>query len=175
MKNKKILIISLISLVILAGAAGITYKLLNNNKVADSNTVPPDSNFVTDKDQPLTDGTTPNEDKVITPSPGTPTGDTGAQPEKPNVTRAEQSGTNIRVSAVFTSASSGACLLTLQKSGATTITKTAPVIVGPSYYTCNGFLVPRAELSSAGEWTATVTHQLDGKTTASDAKTITIQ
>lgn len=171
-KNKKILIISVVSIVVIAASAS-AYFLLFNKKDADSNSVPSDSNSVTDKNQPITDGTSSGEDKVITPSPSN--NDTGTPPEKPSVTRAEQSGSNIRVSAIFTKSSSGDCLLTLEKSGETTVTKTAAIIVGPSYYTCNGFLVPRSELGAAGEWTATVTHRLDGKSTVSDTKMVTVQ
>jgi len=175
MKNKKILIGSIIGLVLVAGAAVTTVTLLNMKK-NDPNTVPPDSNYVTDKNQPITNGTTPSEDKVITPSPSNNNSpsDSGEQPEKPSITRAEQSGNNIRVSAVFTNASSGSCILTLQQNS-TTITKTAAIIIGPSYYTCNGFLVPRSELPAAGQWTATVTHQIGTKSTVSDVRNITIQ
>jgi len=174
MKNKKILIISLVSLVVIALGAILAYKFLSQGQDP-SNSVPPDSNFVEDKNQPLTDGNTPNQDKVITPDQSGSDSSPGEQPEKPSITRAEQSGSNIRVSAILTNASSGTCLLTLRKNGAADITKTVPITVGPSYYTCNGFLVPRSEIPSGGEWQATVTHQLNGKSTTSDTKTITVQ
>jgi len=96
-------------------------------------------------------------------------------PETPNITRAEQSGNSIRVSAIFNNASNGKCVLRLEKAGSSSIVKEALIIVGPSYYACNGFLVPKTELSTGGEWSAIVTHELDGKSSTSERKTFNVQ
>jgi len=96
-------------------------------------------------------------------------------PETPNITRAEQSGSSIRVSAIFNNASNGKCVLRLEKAGSSSIVKEALIIVGPSYYVCNGFQVPRTELSTGGEWSAIVTHELNGKSSTSERKTFNVQ
>lgn len=175
-KNKKTIIIAVISILAISTLAVLLVGFFSRQNT-NSNTVPPDSNYVDDEDQPLTDGTTPAEDKVIIPAPDSNTGtdDTETAIEKPVITRAELSGDNIRISAIFSEPSSGNCLVTIEKAGHTAITKTASIIVGPSYYTCNGFRIPRTELPASGVWTVTVTHQLEGRVTISDPKTLTLE
>lgn len=115
---------------------------------------------------------TPSEDKTVQ------TGNTVDQsgvPEVLNITRAEQSGSSIRVSAILSNASNGKCILSLEKTGQASIVKEAPVIIGPSYYTCSGFQIPRSELPTAGQWTAIVLHDINGKRSASERRVINVQ
>lgn len=94
--------------------------------------------------------------------------------ETPNITRAEQVGDLIRVSAIFNNPSSGKCVLRFEKSGQATLQKEAPVVIGPSYYACNGFRVPVSELPSKGKWSIIVIHELNGKSARSN-KEINVQ
>lgn len=96
-------------------------------------------------------------------------------PEKPEVTRAEQSGDNIRVSAIFNKQSNGKCTLRLKKSGYNDVTRTVDIITGPSYYACDGFRVPVSELPAKGTWQATVVHKLNGRSAASDTHSIKVE
>lgn len=135
-------------------------------------------NVVTNKDQSLTTGDSSNKGPGKTIVPAKPSQDENNNsnaPEKPQITRAEQTANgSIRIAATLSNASTGDCLLTLSQ-GAQTIKKTASIIVGPSYYTCDGFLVSRSELPSGGEWQATVYHERDGASTASDTKVINVE
>jgi hypothetical protein len=171
--NKKILLIIALTVVLFASGAGALY-LWKKDKIAPSadNPVTQENTSVKDKNQPIINAPSGSEDKVITP---TPTPESESSLEKPNITRAEQSGDYIRVSAIFSNASSGTCLLRLEKAGAQTITKTAEIIVGASYYTCNGFRIPRSELAAPGEWTATIIHQNNNQIEESDKKIINVQ
>jgi hypothetical protein len=115
---------------------------------------------------------TPAEDKTVqTANPV----DQSTTPEVPNITRAEQSGSSIRISAIFNSASNGKCILSLEKAGQASVVKEAPIIVGPSYYTCSGFQVPRAELAVNGQWSAIILHDINGKRSASERRIINVQ
>lgn len=98
---------------------------------------------------------------------------TGVTPEKPLVGRAEQSGNAIKVGASFRQQSTGYCELRLSKPGQQTITRTADIVVYPSYYAC-GFNVARGELPADGEWKATVLHYIGDASTASETKTIQV-
>ncbi len=84
--------------------------------------------------------------------------------EAPNITRAEQIGDFIRVSAIFNNPSNGKCILKFEQAGQTRLQKEAPVVIGPSYYACNGFRVPRSELPNSGGWNIIIIHELNGKT-----------
>lgn len=183
-KNKKLAITLTSVLVIALGAVGV-YAVMQQRATNDENitTATREENTVSEEDKNLpvnpstnqTEAEQTNEDnetgdnKVITPAP---TETDGSAPEKPSVTRAEQSGDAVRVSAILSEPSNGTCTLML-KNGSHTVEKSAAVIVGPSYYTCNGFRVPVSELGS-GNWTATVMHTQNGSSTTSDRKTITI-
>lgn len=175
MKNKKTLLIILGALLFIGGLVYLYGGHLLNRNSQTTVPLPTDSNHVTNKDQSLTDGTPPATDKVITPSTPSDSNPPEQTPEKPVITRAEASGDFLRISAILNQPSTGTCLLTLEKSGLSPVTKTAPIIVGPSYYTCNGFRIPLTDLPSGGEWSVIVTHQHEGKSTPSDTKTINVQ
>ncbi len=116
--------------------------------------------------------TVPNEEKIIQPGADI---DQGASPEKPDITRAEQVGDFLRVAIILKDPSNGSCTLRLEKLGFATVTKDAAVIVGPSYYTCNGFRVAKTDLATTGDWTATVDHKLNGKTSSSESRVIHVE
>lgn len=109
--------------------------------------------------------TTPTEEPI---NPSTP-------PEVPLVTRAEQSGDYIRVAGVLKSPSNGTCTLRLEKAGHSPLIKQASVVLGPSYYTCDGFRIAKSELPSLGSWTASITHTLNNQSSISELKTINVQ
>jgi len=147
MKNKKLLIISLVVLV-LAGAAGAYVFLGKNQSNTDSgprktNTVdygppkPTDKIGESSKDSIAKDGT--NE----TDKP---------QPQKITVTisNTSQDSGSVYVRAITDGASSGECKLTMQL-GETIVTKTAPINAQADYGICQGFNIPKSELR-AGAW-----------------------
>jgi hypothetical protein len=117
--------------------------------------------------------TTTKDDKNIIPSP--PENSQSSNLEKPTLTRAEQSSENIRVSAIFTQPAYGTCEAVFSKEGYSTITKTASIILGPSYYTCNGFLIPMSEFPAKGPWIVKVIHRQDNRVVESDPQTINLQ
>lgn len=172
-KSNKILI-SIVAIGVLAATALAWFVLKPDDAVIPS-TLPQsqEDNHVSDADQPLTDGRPGNEDKVITPA--TPTDSGSGNIEIPTITRAEQAGDFIRISAVLTNTSSGSCIVSFSKAGESTVERSARIIVGPSYYTCDGFRIPRAELGSSGDWQVTVTHTYDNQRASTDKKTITIR
>lgn len=177
MKNKKLLIFISVAVLLLASVGVYLWMksdTAQKQEVAQNN--PQTDNIVTDKDQPLTNGTSSGQDKTITTKPDNQaTSDpNAADPEKPTITRAEVSGDYVRVSATFSRPSSGTCRLSLEKKGAASVVKDAQIVVGPSYYTCDGFRIPKSEFSS-GQWTGTVTHILSGKSTVSDNITLNVQ
>ncbi len=95
-------------------------------------------------------------------------------PEAPTITRAEQVGDTIRISAMLNKPSSGRCVLKLSQTGSATIQKDVSVVVGPSYYICNGFRIPRSEFPVGGTWNILVVHQLGGQSSSSDGSTINV-
>lgn len=95
------------------------------------------------------------------------------EPEQPRVTRAEQSGSSIKVTAILERSSPGYCQLQLSKAGQQTITRKTEVIVGPSYYAC-GFTLSRSDFSTSGEWQAVVLHYVNNASTASEPKILKV-
>ncbi len=168
----------LIACLLLLGSVG-GYIAYSVNKTADNNkklsTV--EDNQVEDEEQPLVDDyedstNSSGKEKVLQPSASSRSAQNSL--EKPNITRAEQTGDFIRVSAIFSQSSSGRCILKISKVGQPTIQKEVSIVVGPSYYACNGFRVPRTEIPSAGKWDIIVVHELNGEAVNSDRKTINV-
>jgi cytoskeletal protein RodZ len=95
-------------------------------------------------------------------------------PEKPHVSRAEQTTSNeIKVVATLQEASAGYCELQISKLGSQTVTSESYVVVGPSYYTCS-FTLPLNRLDSSGQWDVMVIHHIGGAQTGSEAKAMDI-
>lgn len=171
-RTKKIIIIAII-IFIFALAAGAFYLYSNQKNNNDKGLSTVENNRVEDKDQKLTDGELPAEDKTIVSEESTP--NSRGNIEAPNITRAEQTGAFIRVSAIFSKPSSGKCLLKIQRAGFNSINKEAQIIIGPSYYVCNGFRVPVADLPAKGVWDVIVVHEAEGKTVNSEKKRINVK
>lgn len=134
---------------------------ITEDQVEDSDDQPPAT-------QPKPDD--PDNKVIVAPSTDDPEPNNPGNIIAPQISRAEQSGDNIRVAASFDTATSGTCELRLEKAGAETVTKTVEIIVAPSYYACNGFRLPVSELSAGGEWSTRVIHRLNGQAASSDTK-----
>ena len=176
-KRRKIIIFAVILALIVAGGAG-TYYYMNRGGDPESEKLKTvENNYVDSKDlknnQDSSGSSSSQHGEKVTSS--NTNVDSEASPEKPNITRAEQTGEYVRVSVVLTQASNGRCTLKLEKNGYSTLTKEVPVIIASTYYTCNGFRVPRSELPVGGEWVATVEHYLNGKKSSSDRRMINVQ
>ena len=117
--------------------------------------------------------TTTEPNKTIIPNDTNATQQTNI--EKPTITRANQSGTTVRISAIFSKPAFGDCVLTIEKADQTTITRTVQVVVGPSYYVCDGFVLNTNIFPSSGNWTVTVTHKHNNESVFSDQTTLVIQ
>lgn len=114
-----------------------------------------------------------DSDKTIVP-----TGDESLQPseavQKPTITRAQQVNDNIRVTAIFNQATLGSCTVKFEKDGQT-VSESAQIVVGPSYYSCDGFLIDKSKFPATGDWDVWVTHIQDGKSSNSDKQRVTIR
>lgn len=174
--SKKGLIITGVVVVLVLGAAGAYWWMSQSdqNQIASGEQAAEQAgNFVKEEDIDAEPAPTQNnEEKVIISDPED--NNSGTPPEKPNLTRAEQSGDDIRIAATFSDASSGNCRLLMSKEGYQDIERTVKIIVAPNYYTCNGFRIPRSEMPVGGQWQVRVIHEQDGRSTSSDEKTITV-
>lgn len=166
-KKKRTIAVVLTVLCILCVSSVVAYSIYRQHEEDREFKNPHTDNIVKDTNQPLTDGKKPSEDKTITPSQPTATEEPShGTPEKPLITRATQtSDGSLRVSAMFSNTSSGECTIRLQKHGVSSIEKSAKIIVGPSYYTCDGFLISRSDIPVAGVWTVSIIHK-EGSTSA---------
>ena len=170
-KKKKILIISLAVVVLLAGSAFTYVYAFNGNLFGWQKTViVPLRDQGVKEDQVIEGGepsgsTLPSKDggtSTDTPSTSTP----ADAPEKPMIERAGGEPT-VTVVASFQKASNGYCELRIAKTGSSTISKQASIVVGTTYYSCS-FRVPRSELSSSAPWDATIIHRVGDAKTSSD-------
>jgi flagellar basal body-associated protein FliL len=111
------------------------------------------SNTVTNTPaNPKTDG---NNDTPPADNPPT----TAANNIGVTITAASQNGSVFQIrTLISTVSSSGTCTLTLSKTGASSVVKTAGVQPLANSTTCQGFDVATSELS-AGSWTATVVYK----------------
>ena len=174
--KKKITILILVIILIIAGVFSylfFTGKIFDHQHTDSLKSI--DANKDGSKGATTVPGTTPSQDsnKTIIPTDNNSSPQTNI--EKPLITRAEQSGANVRVSAIFSKPAYGDCLLTIEKVGQTTLSQTAQVVVGPSYYACDGFVINVNSFPSKGDWTVTVVHRYNKESVASDPSTLTIQ
>ena len=95
-------------------------------------------------------------------------------PEKPQISRASQSGETIRVVALFQQDSSGYCELELSQAGGQAISRESNISVGPTYYVCS-FDVSSDQISTRGTWEAVVIHHLNGSTSKSDITMVEVK
>jgi hypothetical protein len=155
-KNKKntTIILLIISAVLLLSAGVFAYVV---QRSAETDTTSQDTNGRITEEQ-----VKDIEDKPASPSNEEDTktqpvqeDPTVTKPVQPRILSAYQEGEMVRVSADFTVTAGGTCRLTLSKPGQADIVETAEIIVVPSGYACNGFLV---KVPSQGNWTASVVH-----------------
>lgn len=191
--RKKKLIIAIIAFALIGG--GIAYALSQagdgqprsneelTESIDDTSTVRPEQAQGTDG---APDGSNPDGGPGLPQKPSG--GDGGGQlggtppqpqpnapkPEQPRVTRAEQSGAEIRVTALLKQSSNGTCELRLSKAGQATISQRTNIVIGPSYYAC-GFRIPRGELPAGGQWQAVVLHYQGGGVSRSETKQFQVE
>ena len=70
----------------------------------------------------------------------------------------------VTVRAIIEGATSGTCNLKFTRSGASSIELEAPIISGPTYFTCEGFDVEASRFTEKGEW------ELELKVNSNDGK-----
>jgi cytoskeletal protein RodZ len=167
--SKKLIILSLVILVLTS--LGVLFAMSKQPTKTTSEPLTKENNHVDNEKQPITNSDSGTADKTLPPSS---TSSGSSAPEKFSITRAEVSGDYLRVSAIINNPSTGSCILKLEKQGYDAVSETSAIIVGPNYYTCDGFRVPLSKLPAHGEWTVSVTHQLGGQTTISDVKNVVI-
>ncbi len=93
--------------------------------------------------------------------------------QPPVITILEQAGDEITVRTVLSGIKSGTCTLTLSQ-GSRKVTKTVPVGLVTSYYTCQGFDVAKSELGSTGTWSAVVKVEVNGDSANSATQTLEV-
>ena len=120
-------------------------------------------NELPSKDQ---NNSTGNQSSGTTETPSTP-------PEKPDLVRADQSGSSVKIVANFAQSSPGYCEARFTKSGSSDISKTTQIVIGPSYYTCT-FVIPSDTFISKGDWNVVVIHHVGNATTSSDSKSVEV-
>lgn len=168
-KRKKFLILALIIVALAATASVYAFNVANEQEKEKTSETPSsidkdNSKSLKDKDKEQTYKSVPASDSQDKEAVQAENVEPSAEVEAPNITRAEQTGDFIRVSAIFSNPSNGTCTLRFEQAGQQAVQAEAPVVVGPSYYTCNGFRIPVAEFPSKGSWDITVTHTMNGKT-----------
>ncbi|UTX51391.1 hypothetical protein KI440_00275 [Candidatus Saccharibacteria bacterium TM7i] len=160
--KSKLIILIIASILVVCIAAFTAYSVYKNTPKNSSQqqTTHDDANSGIREEQVQNGNTdpTPTEEDGRTSKGLTPSNEEQPQSSgsliKPTIARAEKYGSTIEVVATFPSTATGHCELTLSKDGAASISRTAPITVGPSYYIC-GFTVEN--ISGTG-WTASVKH-----------------
>lgn len=147
------ILVAFIALALIATVAYVVVTNVTNKKPTSQTTdvqapTSPNTSPETNNESHSTDNSTKAEDT-------TPVTEPSASPPIA-ITASTQNGDvyQIRV-LISTVTSSGTCTLSLERTGYTTVTKTAGVQAGPSSTTCKGFDVSVSELS-AGDWNARV-------------------
>lgn len=78
------------------------------------------------------------------------------------ISRVFQDPSGVNVRAVIDGTTSGECIIKLSMSGQTDITKSFPVTVNGTAYTCKDALIPIAEIPASGTWEVSLTINKDG-------------
>lgn len=151
--SKKI-VIAIVLVLVLAGGAFALTRDSNTGAKTESKTAADNTGSKNKQD----DTSKKNEDGTpeVTPGSASP-GEDGAKVSIANLSQDDQF---VYVRTVIQGTATGNCTLQFQKSGAPTVTKTAPIVPVTSYSACNGFNVPKSELASKGDWAFTV--KIDG-------------
>jgi cytoskeletal protein RodZ len=172
--NKKPTIILVLALVVLlaAGAGLWLYKHRSADQAKTDQGIKPqntvDYSPGTDQDNQATDqnkGSSDPKDTLDdsannsnnTPTPGNFTVTiTGANPD-PNARV-------VRVSTLVQGVTSGTCVVSLTKTGQTTVTATNQVTVQNNSYVCPNFVIPYDQIPTSGQWNVSVTVTNNNKT-----------
>lgn len=173
--NKRLFIILAILAVVLIGGGVAAYTIISNSNKKSAETS--DSVDADKTSEALSGNETPiegnnDDEKVIVPT--SPSDEESVAVEAPIITRASQDGDKIKIAAIFNQPAYGTCELKIEKQNEKTITQTVAVVVGSSYYACNGFTVPRSSFTSTGTWNITITHIYSGASATSEIQTIAI-
>lgn len=72
------------------------------------------------------------------------------------ITNASQQSTYIAIRALVNGTASGTCFLELSKSGQSTMSRQALLVVQANYVTCQGFNVALSDFPVSGQWTALI-------------------
>ncbi len=99
-----------------------------------------------------------------------PTGSAGV-----TITSVGVSEGNVYASALVNGATSGTCNVKFEKSGATTVQKSADIGLQVSYYICKGFVVPASQFSQKGEWNVTISIDTPNGKATSETKKVNVQ
>ena len=165
-------IVFLLAFVVLLIAALAIFFLYNNDNSTSGDTsnntdlMKPNQGIIDNpKESLVADDTSSDEDNTT---------DETVTIEAPVITRAEVSGGFIRVAAIFSSPSDGNCRLVMSN-GENTLERTARVVVGSTYYSCDGFRLSASDMPEKGEWSLYVLHENSGKTAKSEVKTISLE
>lgn len=122
---------------------------------------------------PNEDSSPKNDQNETTPSP-TPTPDDQPNNIGLNITAASQNGSTLQIRALIAAVTSkGTCKLTLSKTGAASVVKTADIQALANSSTCKGFDVSTSELP-AGTWTATLVYE-DGSNRGTATKEVIVK
>jgi len=158
--NKKVVILLLVVVLAIGGVA-----LLLMRQAGQSNSQTPPNTQPTEQD-------IANADKEA-PKPSEQNKTPAGSPSKISITNLSQDENTLYVRTVVEGATSGNCLLELRKGGRTPILRTAPITLATSYYTCEGFNIPKSEISTKGEWTVSLKTDTEGA--AESVETITVK
>ena len=175
--NNKVLLVALIvtiCAVLIVGVAAFTNFGRQNNDSSENNPLH------NGKSSDINQGISNNPKEPLLPSQQDNDSDQDTDEnvsesiEAPVITRAEIVNGNVRVSAILNSASNGSCKLVISK-GDRTVEKSARIVVGPTYYSCDGFRFSTDELGEDGKWSVYVVHETSDKTAKSEVKTIDVE
>lgn len=195
-KNKKplkILVIFLsVAVFLAAGYAAVAsiYGLWPLESISQQESVEPDNNTAVSGDQPQLDTGEQRNDPL---GPGTSS--TGDEDNKPvrDQTDTGQDGSNLRTVSVFVTdasqygdivevrayadevASKGSCVVTLKKSGETTVKRKTALINSSTTTVCKTVNIPVSSFSSKGEWTAVITYQSNSGEGVSDPQVVEVR
>lgn len=183
-KNRKIILSFVILIIVVIFGIGvyIFVKQTNENRRQQESFESIDANK--SQNQKPIQGTLPEDtdsssnqatDDGKTIVPTAPATSNDSDLEKPVITRAERIGANVRVSAIFTKPAYGSCTIIFEKQGEKAISRSVQIVVGSSYYNCNGFLIPMSDFSSNGQWQVKVNHENNGKIVTSDTKSVVLE
>lgn len=170
----------LILILVLALGVGI-FAYIQNQANSDSNT-PTESND-TNNDSTKTGSSEIDQPGKSSSAPvvDDPTGGTVSEPdvpsksiESPQIARANQSGSSVKVVATLKKQSTGKCEARFSKANQSTISRSTTVEVGPTYYVCS-FSVPSSSFPENGVWELVVLHKVGNKVANSSITEVSIQ